>query len=51
MNSSSNDEGNNYEVAPEPSTNYVNINDNPDDEKNDYEVTPDTPKMMEIMKN
>ena len=30
-------------MAPNPPTNYVNINDNSDDEKNDYDVTPDTP--------
>ena len=44
MNASSDDEGNNDEVAPNPNTNNVNINANDDDEKNNYEVTPDTPK-------
>ena len=39
-----NHEGNNYEIASNPSTNDVNINSNSDDEKNDYQVTPDTPK-------
>ena len=43
MNASYDDEGNNDEVAPDPLTNDVNINDNYDDEKNDYEVTSDTP--------
>ena len=43
MNYSSDDEGNNYEVDPDPPTNDVNINANSDDEKNDHEVTPDSP--------
>ena len=43
MNSYSDDEGSNDEVAPNPPTNGVNINANYDDEKNDYEVTPDIP--------
>ena len=42
MNASSDDEGNNDDVAPDPLTNDVNINADYDDEKNDYEVTPDT---------
>ena len=42
MNASSDDEGNNDEVAPDPPTNEVNINDNYDDEGNYYEVTPET---------
>ena len=43
MNDSSDDEGNNYEVDPDPPTNGVNINANYDDEKHYYKVTPDTP--------
>ena len=43
MNASSDGEGDNDDVAPDPPTNDVNINDNYDDEKNYYEVTPDTP--------
>ena len=31
----SNNEGNNYEVAPDPPTNKVNINANDDDKEND----------------
>ena len=43
MNTSSDDEGNNDEVAPDPTTNDAKINANHDDKKNDHEVTPDTP--------
>ena len=43
MNDFSDDEINNYEVAPNPSRNYVHITSNSDDEKNYYKVTPDTP--------
>ena len=43
INAYSNNEGNNYEVAPDPLTNDVNINYNSYDEINDYQVTPDTP--------
>ena len=43
MNASSDDEGNNDEVDPDPTTYEVNINDNPDDDKNYYQFTPDTP--------
>ena len=49
MNDSSDDEGNNYEVSPDPHTNDVHINDNSDDERNDYEVNIDTTKKLEIM--
>ena len=54
INASSDDEGNNDEIAPDPPTNDININDNSDDEKNYYEVTPDTPtngKNNEIIDN
>ena len=50
MNASSDDEGNNYKVYPDPPKNDVNINANTDDEKNDYEVTPDNLQMAEILK-
>ena len=43
MNASSDDEGNNDEVALNLPTKDININDNYDDEGNDYEGTPDTP--------
>ena len=43
MHASSDDEGNNDEVAPDLPTNDVNINANSDDDKNYYEVTPDIP--------
>ena len=43
MNTSSDDEGNNDEVSPDPPTNDVNINDTSNDDKNDYEINPDTP--------
>ena len=43
MNASSDDEGNNNEVAPDPPTNDVNTNTKYDDQKNGCEVTPDTP--------
>ena len=35
INAYSNNEGNNYEVAPDPPTNKVNINANDDDKEND----------------
>ena len=43
MNDSSDDEGNNDEVAPDPPTNVENINTDSDDEKNGSSFTPDTP--------
>ena len=43
MNSSSDYEGNNDDVAPNPPTNDIKISENSDDEKNCYEFTPDTP--------
>ena len=42
INAYSNNEGYNYEVAPEPHTNDININANYDDDINYYGVTPDT---------
>ena len=45
MNSSSDDEGNNYEDAPKTPYDGENINASDDDEGNNYEVAPDPPKM------
>ena len=49
MNTSSDDEGNNYEDSPETPYGGENLNDYSDNEENNDEVAPDPPTNNEII--